>query len=98
MMRIVWWLSLVGLTANAASAAAPAVYDKKCALCHSIAGVGGKKMDVGGPLDGVGKKRDQAWLRAYTREPKSQMPEAQMPKMPLSDAELDELVQFMLGL
>ena len=42
-----------------------ALYEKKCAVCHSLAGKAGKFADKGGPLDGVGNKRDEAWLRAY---------------------------------
>ena len=98
-MKWMGWSIALLICANAASAASPpAVYDKKCALCHSIAGVGGKKAEVGGPLDGVGSKRDAAWLRQYTKDPKSAMPEAKMPKLPLTDAELDELVKFMVEL
>ena len=76
----------------------PDVYKKKCVLCHSIGGEGGKKKDVGGPLDGVGKKRDEAWLRAYILEPKSKMPEAKMPKIKLSTEDLNSVIQYMLSL
>jgi cbb3-type cytochrome oxidase cytochrome c subunit len=52
----------------------------------------------GGPLDGVGGKRDAKWLKAYLADPKSQMPDAKMPKMKLSDQQLDDLVAFLLTL
>jgi len=90
-MLITTW----GLTAHAA---APEVYEKKCKLCHSIKGEGGKLADKGGALDGVGSKRDAAWLEAYLRDPKSKMPDAKMPKMKLSDDELKALVDYMLSL
>jgi len=32
----------------------PAIYDKKCKVCHSIGGVGGPMAKSGGPLDDVG--------------------------------------------
>ena len=76
----------------------PEIYKKKCEVCHSIGGVGGPKKDLGGPLDGVGSKRDEAWLRAYFKDPKSKIEKAKMPKMPLSDAEWDAAVQYMLSL
>jgi len=77
---------------------APESYDKKCKLCHSVGGVGGKQAEKGGPLDGVGKKRDRAWLEAYIADPKSKMPDAKMPKLKYSDEELKALVDYMLSL
>ena len=90
---------LVTLGASSAySADAPPSYDKKCKLCHSIGGVGGKQAEKGGALDGVGGKRDAAWLEAYLRDPKSKMPDAKMPKLKYDDAELKALVDYMLSL
>jgi nitric oxide reductase subunit C len=86
------------LAGTAWAAEAPGVYDKKCKACHSIAGVAGPMAKTGGALDGVGAKRDEAWLRAYFKEPKSKVPNAKMPKMSLSDAEWDALVAYMLSL
>ena len=34
---------------------------QKCALCHSISGIGGKKM----PLDGVGSKLDSEEIKKW---------------------------------
>lgn len=75
-----------------------ALYDKQCKVCHSIKGDGGKMADKGGSLDGVGAKRDAAWLKKYLTDPKSTMPEAKMPKMKLSEQQLDDLVAYMLTL
>ena len=92
-------LSAALLTAAAASADdGQALYDKKCKSCHSIGGQGGKFADKGGPLDGVGSKRDEAWLRAYFADPKSKIPDAKMPKLKLAPAEWDALVKYMLTL
>jgi mono/diheme cytochrome c family protein len=77
---------------------APPLYKQKCELCHSIAGVGGKKKEVGGPLDGVGSKRDDAWLRAYIADPKSRMDDAKMPKFKLAPPDMDAMVKYMLSL
>jgi len=81
-----------------AAAEPPALYKAKCELCHSIGGTGGIKKDLGGPLDGVGAKRDEAWLRAYFADPKSKVEGAKMPKLPLSASEWDEMVAYMLTL
>ena len=75
-----------------------ALYEKKCQLCHSIGGVGGKQADKGGKLDGVGKKRDAAWLKAYFADPKSKIADSKMPKMKFTDSEWDDLVAYMLTL
>lgn len=91
-------LALFAVAAPTRGADAPEIYKKKCEVCHSIGGVGGPKKDVGGPLDGVGSKRDEAWLRAYFKDPKSKIDNSKMPKMPLSDAEWDAAVQYMLSL
>ncbi|HEY2385520.1 MAG TPA: c-type cytochrome [Candidatus Binatia bacterium] len=77
---------------------APAFYTEKCRVCHSIAGDAGKMVDKGGPLDGVGAKRDEVWMRAYISDPKSKMPEAKMPKIKMTDQQLDEVVAYMLSL
>ena len=74
------------------------LYDKKCKTCHSLEGDAGKFADKGGPLDGVGSKRDEAWLRAYFADPKSKIPDAKMPKLKLSPAEWEALVAYMLTL
>jgi mono/diheme cytochrome c family protein len=75
-----------------------AVYEKKCKACHSIAGAGGPMAKAGGPLDGVGTKRDQAWLHEYLKDPKSKMPNAKMPKLSLAGDEFDAVVGYLLSL
>ena len=103
-MKAIMRASVVGVLLTGASLAwagageGKALYEKKCQLCHSIGGVGGKQADKGGALDGVGKKRDAAWLKAYLTDPKSKMPDAKMPKMKFTDAELDDLIAYMLTL
>jgi nitric oxide reductase subunit C len=61
----------------------------------------GGRREAGGqgrPLDGVGTKRDAAWLEKYFREPKSAIPDAKMPKLKYTDEELKTLVDYMLSL
>jgi cytochrome c2 len=99
MKRVVAVMVTLGILGGTAwSAEAPAVYNKKCKTCHSIGGVGGPMAKLGGPLDDVGSKRDEAWLRAYFKDPKSKIPNAKMPALKLSDEEWNELVKYMLTL
>ena len=74
------------------------IYEKKCKLCHSIKGEGGKQAEKGGPLDGVGSKRDRAWLEKYLQDPKATLPESKMPKLKYTDDELKAVVDFLLTL
>lgn len=90
--------ALFVLTGPVWAADGAAIYDKKCKSCHSIGGVGGPMAKVGGPLDGEGSKRDEAWLKAYIKDPKSKMPEAKMPKVNLADEELNAVTTYMLSL
>lgn len=67
----------------------------KCAICHTINGVGGK---MGGDLSDIGDKKDAEWLTKYIKDPKSVMPEAKMPAFKGSDEELQDLVAYLLSL
>jgi mono/diheme cytochrome c family protein len=84
--------------ARAGSAEGKALYEQKCQSCHSVGGQGGKMANLGGKLDGVGTKRDAAWLKAYVADPKSKMPEGKMPKLKLTDQEIDDVVAYLLTL
>lgn len=70
-------------------------YNKKCKVCHTLNGVSGPKAKVGGKLDGVGSKRDAAWLKSYLTDPKSVMPDAKMKKIKMTPEQLDAMVEFM---
>lgn len=69
--------------------------EKKCAMCHAIKGKGGKS---GGDLTTVGAKRDAAWLKQFTKEPKSVMPNAKMPPFKGTEQELEAVVAYMTSL
>lgn len=95
------WIGIIVLAGTAlahAQGAAPEAYDKKCKLCHSVKGEGGKQADKGGPLDGVGAKHDRAWFEKYLQDPKAVMPDAKMPKFKYTDDELKALVDYLLTL
>ena len=91
-------LVMLTVIGSAAFAQDAAVFEKKCKTCHSVAGVGGPKADKGGPLDGIGKKHDDAWLRAYLTDPKSQKPDSKMPKLAIAPDEMDSIVKYLLSL
>ena len=88
----------VVLTGTVWAADAPAVYDKKCKACHSVGGVGGPMAKMGGALDDAGSKHDEAWLRDFLKDPKSKVPTSKMPKVGLSDEELNQVVAYLLSL
>jgi cytochrome c2 len=73
------------------------LYEKKCMLCHSLGERVGKKAELGGALDDVGSKRDEAWLRAYFADPKSKIEGAKMPKLKLTQEEWDAVLALMLS-
>ncbi|MCK6555072.1 cytochrome c [Candidatus Binatia bacterium] len=76
----------------------PPIYKKKCFLCHSIGGVGGKKQDKGGKLDGVATKRGEEWIRAYLEKPKSKIPDSKMKKINMSPEDEEALMKFLMSL
>jgi mono/diheme cytochrome c family protein len=68
---------------------------QKCALCHSIAGIGGKKS----VLDGVGFKLKPEDIKRWIRTPKEMKVNTTMkpyPKLPEND--LEDLVAFITTL
>ena len=72
--------------------------DNKCIACHSLNGKSGKLAKKGGPLDGVGKKRDATWLKKYLQDPPSMIPNAEMEKSDLSPEDLDNVVAYLTTL
>jgi nitric oxide reductase subunit C len=91
-------LGALGAMASLAHAGADeggALYEKQCKVCHSLKGDAGKMADKGGPLDGIGAKRDAGWLKAYLQDPKSKNPDSKMPKMKLGEQQIDDLVAFL---
>ncbi|HEX7408381.1 MAG TPA: c-type cytochrome [Candidatus Binatia bacterium] len=94
-----FWFSAGAGTAMAAAEDGKKDFEaKKCISCHSLGSQKGAMAKLGGPLDGVGGKRDAAWLKGYLTDPKSNMPNAKMPKQKLTEKEIDDLVQYMLSL
>ncbi len=68
---------------------------KKCALCHMVAGKGGK---VGADLTHLGAERNVAWLREFLRNPKALNPKAKMAPFQGNDEELGALIAYLASL
>ena len=75
-------------------ASAPAYVQTVCAGCHSIGGTGG---NVGPALDGVSSRFDTEYLRKWVSDPQSVKPDTTMPALPMSDQELDDIIEFLGG-
>jgi len=70
----------------------PQIFNQLCIACHSLGGQGGV---VGPSLDAVGSRRDAEYIRKWLHDPMSVKTDAKMPKLPLSDGQIDELVAFL---
>ncbi len=68
-----------------------AVYEGECMKCHKLNGEGGTK---GPDLTGIFSKKDEAYFRAYTLDPRTQKADGTMPPAKVSDRELDLVVQY----
>jgi cytochrome c1 len=68
---------------------------QKCALCHSIAGIGGKKM----PLDRVGSRLKPEDIRKWVKTPKAVKADSTMKSYPnLLEKDLSDLTAFLMTL
>jgi mono/diheme cytochrome c family protein len=97
----------VGIVAGAAAQDAKVqqglkVYEtQKCAICHSVAGKGNKKL----PLDGAGKKLTEAQIREWIVAPTAAATKAKSTAKPamraypnLPPADLEALVAYIVSL
>jgi mono/diheme cytochrome c family protein len=67
-----------------------------CPGCHTLDGRGGK---LGPDLARVGETQtDPYWYRRYLSEPRSIIPTSVKPPVRLSDADMDDLVAYLLTL
>ena len=87
-----------GVAAAQEEAGAKVFAAKKCGMCHSVAGVGNKKV----PLDGVGAKLTVDQIREWLVNPQEAAKKANAktkpvhPKLPKED--LDALVAYLKSL
>jgi nitric oxide reductase subunit C len=75
--------------------ARPVKYDQLCSACHSIGGAGG---NVGPALDGIGGRFDAEFLHNWIKDPASIKPGSTMPKLPLADEDLEQIVAYLMQL
>ncbi|MBN8616038.1 MAG: c-type cytochrome [Deltaproteobacteria bacterium] len=76
----------------ASGAGRPRVFEQMCVACHAIDGRGGS---VGPALDGVADRVEPDFFERWLRDPAAVRPGTAMPRLPLSDAQLAELVAFL---
>jgi mono/diheme cytochrome c family protein len=66
---------------------------QKCALCHSISGIGGKKH----ALDGVGSRLKPEDIKKWIRTPKEMKADTTMKPYPdLPDRDLNDLTAYLM--
>jgi len=70
----------------------PMIFNQMCIACHSLEGQGGK---VGPALDGVGSRRDRAYIAKWLLDPTQVKVDSKMPKLPLSENDIVELTAFL---
>lgn len=85
---------------NAASAiyngpSRPELFKNICVACHSVGGVGGV---VGPALDEVYKRKTRQEMIVWISDPQKLKPGTPMPKIDMSQEQLNEIVDFLLSL
>lgn len=70
----------------------PMVFNQMCIACHSLGGQGGS---VGPALDGVGSRRDAAYIQKWLEDPVVVKADSKMPKLPLTKEQITELTAFL---
>jgi nitric oxide reductase subunit C len=77
---------------NTVNVSQPQVFSQLCSACHAIGGAGG---NVGPALDGVGSRFEAAYFEPWLKDPNAIKPGTKMPKLPLTDGQITELVAFL---
>ena len=70
----------------------PQVFNQLCVACHALGGRGGA---VGPALDNVGTRLTADYLTRWLTNPQSIRPATTMPRLPLSEQQIAELVAFL---
>lgn len=78
--------------ASAGGVPQPVLFGQVCVACHSVGGVGGA---IGPALDGVSKRRDVAYLRAWLKDPMAVKADSRMPNLALSDQDIEALTSYL---
>lgn len=83
------------VTASTGGAAAPELFRSICIACHAVGGTGGV---VGPALDEVYKRKSREEMIAWISDPQGLKPGTAMPRIEMSEAQLTEIVEYLLGL
>ncbi len=81
-----------GQSAIVPSGDRPQVFNQLCVACHALGGQGGA---VGPALDHVGDRLDAAYLERWLQDPQRVRPGTAMPRLPLTEPQVRELVAFL---
>lgn len=82
-------------TASANDPNQPTIFRTICVACHAVGGVGGV---VGPALDEVYKRKSREEMTAWIADPQGLKPGTPMPKIDMTPAQLEEIVNYLLGL
>ena len=66
--------------------------DQGCYGCHTVGAMG---TPIAPDLSHIGAKRDQAYLTRWLKDPSTQRPTAHMPKIELSESEVQALAAYL---
>ena len=66
--------------------------DQGCYGCHAVGKTG---TPIGPDLSHIGAKHNRSYLIGWLRDPSSQKPTAHMPKLTLTDAEVQALAAYL---
>lgn len=70
----------------------PQVFNQLCVACHALGGRGGA---VGPALDHVGDRLNADYLTRWLHDPQAVKPGTLMPRLPLTEPQIRELVAFL---
>ncbi|MBL7545754.1 MAG: c-type cytochrome [Bdellovibrionaceae bacterium] len=73
----------------------PVTFSQVCVACHAVGGAGGK---VGPALDDIGLRKDAAYLSRWLTDPQAIKADSQMPKLPLSEKDIKDIVDYLMTL
>ena len=76
----------------APSISQPAVVASLCTACHMVGGQGGA---VGPALDDAYTRKNREQMVAWLRDPQSVKPDTKMPKLPLSEQQINEIADYL---
>jgi ubiquinol-cytochrome c reductase cytochrome b subunit len=85
----------VGATPKFAAAGGALYQKNNCGGCHSLNGVGGK---IGPPMNGLAKRRTEAWTRDHFNDPKKMSPGSMMPPYKFNAEDMQNEVSYLFTL